>query len=128
MTSHDETAIKRTDLPADTSTATTAEPSTADVSGAVARLLEVAAHNADQLLAEATAEADHLVAAARDQADQVLSAARTEARQVRADLEETQAHLNSEVARLQQLEHDHRDRMRNLLTDMLAQVETDQPT
>jgi cell division septum initiation protein DivIVA len=96
----------------------------ADGSRAAARLLEVAARNADELLAEATAEADQLTASARENADQLLTAARTETQRLRADLEETRAQHNAEIARLQQIEQNHRDRMRRHLTDMLAQIET----
>ena len=49
------------------STPETTEPSN---TGAVARLLEVAARNADKLLAESKAEADQIVASARAEADQ----------------------------------------------------------
>jgi cell division septum initiation protein DivIVA len=99
----------------------------ADGSRAAARLLEVAARNADELLAEAKAEADQLTASAREEADQLLTAARTEAQRVRADLEETRAHHSAEIARLQQIEQDHRDQMRRHLTDVLAQIEARPP-
>jgi cell division septum initiation protein DivIVA len=98
-----------------------------DGSRAAARLLEVAAPNAEELLAEAKAEADQLTASAREEADQILTAARTEAQRVRANLEETRAQHNAEIARLQQIEQDHRDRMRRHLTDVLAQIEARPP-
>ena len=60
-----------------------------DSSGPAARLLEIAARNADQLLNEAQAEADEMKASARDEADEVLTEARTEAERVRAELENT---------------------------------------
>jgi cell division septum initiation protein DivIVA len=93
----------------------------------MARLLEVAARNADELLADAKADADQLVVAARERAEQLLTAARTEAQQVRADLEATRAQLQAEIARLQQLEHDHRDRIRRHLTELLAQIDVSPP-
>jgi cell division septum initiation protein DivIVA len=99
----------------------------ADGSRAAARLLEVAARNADELLAEAKAEANQLTASAREKADQLLTAARAEEQRVRADLEETRAQQNAEIARLQQIEQDHRDRMRRHLTDVLAQIEARPP-
>jgi cell division septum initiation protein DivIVA len=99
----------------------------ADGHRAAAQLLEVAARNADELLAEAKAEADQLKASAREEADQLLAAARTEAQRLRTDLEETRAQHNAEIARLQQIEQDHRDQMRHHLTDLLAQIEATPP-
>jgi cell division septum initiation protein DivIVA len=96
-------------------------------SSAVARLLEIAARNAEELLADAKADAEQLTAAAHEEADRLLTAARTEAQRVQADLEETRAQLNAEIARLQQVEHDHRGRLRQHLTDVLAQIEASPP-
>jgi cell division septum initiation protein DivIVA len=93
----------------------------------VARLLEVAVRNADELLAHAKSEADQLMAATREQADQLLAAARTQAQQVRTDLEETRAQLQAEIARLEQLEHESRDRIRQYLTEVLAQIDKSPP-
>jgi cell division septum initiation protein DivIVA len=84
----------------------------ADGSDAAARLLEVAALNADELLTEAKAEADRLVAAAR-----------AEAERLRADLEAKRAQHRAEIARLEQVEQEHRERVRRHLTDMLAQID-----
>jgi len=44
---------------------------------------------------------------------------------VLGDLTERQAALEAEVARLQQLGQDHRNRMRSYLTQQLAQIEPD---
>ena len=99
----------------------------ADGSRAAARLLEVAARNAEELLAEAKAKADRLTASAREEAIRLLNAARTEAQRVRADLEETRAQHSTEIARLQQVEQDHRDRMRRHFTDVLAEIEARPP-
>jgi cell division septum initiation protein DivIVA len=74
--------------------------------------LEVAALNADELLTEAKAEADRLVAAAR-----------AEAERLRADLEAKRAQHRAEIARLEQVEQEHRERVRRHLTDMLAQID-----
>jgi cell division septum initiation protein DivIVA len=60
------------------------EPTTVDSSTAAARLLELAANNADQLVAEATAEAASLVATAQSDADQLAAASQAEADQVTA--------------------------------------------
>jgi cell division septum initiation protein DivIVA len=146
--------------------------SAGEETSAVARLLEIAAHNADELLGEARAEAasivakahsdadrltgvsqaeaDQLRSSARAEADRVLAAAQEEAERVHAELEQTraahnveldrhrrtvlgdlaeqQAAVEAEVARLQQLERDHRDRMRGYLTQQLEQLEEIEPT
>ena len=57
-----------------------------DSASAAARLLEIAARNADQLLPEAEAEAEAMRASARDEADELLTAARTEAERIRSEL------------------------------------------
>ena len=97
-----------------------------DSSGA-ARLLEVAAHNADELLAEARAEAATVVSAAQAEADQLVMSAKMEAARVRSELETTRNQQNAEIARLQQLADDHKNRMRSHVSDLLAQVD-DTPT
>jgi len=119
MTTNDDSTVTTADLAPTTSAAD---------SSRAARLLEVAARNADELLADAKAEAQHLTASAREEADRLLTEAREEARRVRADLEETRAQHNAEIARLQQLERDHRERMRHHLTDLLAQIEAPPPS
>jgi uncharacterized protein (DUF3084 family) len=43
---------------------------------------------------------------------------------VLADLAERQAALEAEVARLEHLEREYRDRMRSYLTEQLAQIES----
>jgi cell division septum initiation protein DivIVA len=108
--------------------------SAGDRTSAVARLLEIATHNADELLEEARAEAasilatakadaDQLRAVSEDQAEQLRVSASAEADRVLAAARAEQAALETEVARLQQLEQDHRDRMRSYLTEQLAQIE-----
>lgn len=88
---------------------------------AVARLLEVAARNADELLGEARAEAASIVATAQSdadrltgssqaeaeelrasasaEADRVLAAAQAEAERTHAELEQTRAEQNAELDR-----------------------------
>jgi len=100
----------------------------ANGSGAAARLLEIAARNADELLEEARAEADELTRAAREEADRLVTTARSEAQQLRADLEEERARRSAEIARLQQMEEDHRERVRRQLKDLLAQIEGPPPS
>lgn len=135
MTTPDDPTVPAEELPRDISTAgagamDSSAPDASDGQGSrgAARLLEVAARNADELLTEATAEAEQLVAAAREQADELMSGARADAQKVRAELEETRAELNADVARLRDLEHEQRDRMRSHLTDLLAQIDADRPT
>jgi cell division septum initiation protein DivIVA len=126
-------------------TAAATDGTAPDSSRAAARLLEVAARNADELLGEATAEAASLVAtaraeadqlaaasraqaeglttSARAEADQLLAAARTEAERVQSELEEKRAAQTAEIARLELLEQEHRERMRRYLTQLLKQME-----
>jgi cell division septum initiation protein DivIVA len=108
-------------------------------------LVATAKVDAERLTAASQAEADQLIAAARAEASRALTAARLEAERVNAELEHTrteqtaeldrhrttvlseladrQAAVEAEVARLQQLETDHRDRIRSHLTALLAQIE-----
>ena len=103
---------------------------------AAARLLEVAARNADELLEEARAEAASIVAAAHADAKQVQAELEQERRQQSDELDrdrttalaelaglaERRAALEAEVAQLEQLEQENRDRIRTYLTDQLAQI------
>ena len=108
--------------PATAPTATSAPAR--DSSSAAARLLEIAARNADQLLTEAQAEADGMRASAREEADELLTEARAEAERVRADLEQSRNEANDEIATLRETGQSHRDQMREHLHEMLAKVET----
>ncbi len=90
---------------------------------AMARLLEVAAKNADDLLAEATAEADRVTQEAREEAERVVRKAREEADQLRKDLEKTRSSSTKEIARLRQLESDSRERIRAQFNEGLAALE-----
>ena len=118
---------------------------TGDPSWAAARLLRLAAANADQLVDDAKAEADRLVASAkaegdqlsvdsraeaesltttaRAEADKMLTEARTQAAQVRADLDEACTRRNEEITRLRRVEQEHRDWMRDHLNEVLALIE-----
>ncbi|WP_148046758.1 hypothetical protein [Nocardioides pocheonensis] len=142
----------------------------ADRTSAAARLLEIAARNADELLGEARAEATAIVAAAQSngdqlaessraqaeraiemanaEADQLRAQAHAEAERVRTELEQTRAQqhaeleqnrtlaqaqvqelaeqravLESELARLRDIEKQVRDRVRRFLADQLAQID-----
>ena len=114
-------------------------------SRAAVRLLEIATRDAEELVGEARAEAasilataqadaDQLTAATRADATQVTSSARAEADQLLAETHaaaermlsevgERQAALEAEVARLKELEREHRDLMRSYLTEQLAQLD-----
>ena len=114
--------------------ATSPAPGAVQGSQAAARLLEIAGRNAEELLSGATADAEATVATARAEADQVTAAARTEAERVRAEAEqhsttvlselaERRAALEAEIARLEQLESEHRAAMRTFFTEQLEHLE-----
>ena len=88
-----------------------------------ARLMELAAHNADQLLTEAKAEAERVTSAARAEADRLVGEARMEAERVRAETEKSRGQATQEIAGLRQTEREHRERMQAHLQEMLAKVE-----
>jgi cell division septum initiation protein DivIVA len=108
----------------------------AEAPQAAARLLELAARNADELLDEAKAEAASITAAAHAEADVIRAEARKDIERESAELErhresvlsalaQQQTDLEAEVFRLQQLEQDYRGRMRTHLTQVLEQLEPD---
>ena len=110
-----------------------------------ASIVATAQADADQLTAAAQAEADQVPASARAEADQVLAAAHAESARVHAELEQSRTGADRRArpapqhgplrggrapdrsrprsARLEQLERDHRDRMRTYLTQQLAQLD-----
>ena len=99
-----------------------------------ARLMELAAHNADQLLTEAKAEAERVTSeakaaaervtsAAQAEADRLVGEARMEAERVRAETEKSRGQATQEIAGLRQTEREHRERMQAHLQEMLAKVE-----
>ncbi len=85
-----------------------------------ARMLELAAMTADQLVADAKAEADLLVTTAQATADQIGEASRNEAETVAAELADTKAALEAQIAALRQQEIDQRSEMRRLLIEQLS--------
>jgi len=123
------------------------EPVTADDSprGAAARVLETAATTADELVANAREEAESLVTNARAEADALLAASRTETYRVQAELArnkeeqaaeldkeratalaglaEEKAFLESQIATLRRMHHDHSEQMRSQLTRQLELLE-----
>jgi cell division septum initiation protein DivIVA len=78
-------------------------------STAAARMLEVAAGTADQLVADAQTEAESLVATARATADEILEG-----------LGEEKTALEAQIATLRQLLGRHSSQMRDLLTHQLS--------
>jgi cell division septum initiation protein DivIVA len=114
--------------------ATPQSPPQASSTDGAARLLELAAHNADELLAEAKAEAEQLTSTARAEAERLTSTARaeaermvgearTEAERIRAETEKSQGQATQAIAGLRQTERQHRERMQAHLQEMLAKVE-----
>ncbi|CAN5540347.1 hypothetical protein BH10ACT10_BH10ACT10_17540 [soil metagenome] len=112
----------------------TTTPFVSASSQAAARLLEMAATNADQLVADATLESEQLLAAARDEAQQVDDDAQLARTEQAADLEKTRvaaladlveekARLTTTVERLRETERDYVARMRTYLTEELAHLD-----
>ena len=91
----------------------------------MARLLEIAARNADELMAEAKAEAEQLTSTARAEAERLLSEARSRGGdELRAESEEGAGpRPTGTIAELRQTEREHRERMKSHLEEMLAKVE-----
>jgi len=119
-----------------------------EASSAAARLLEIATHNADQLVGEAKAEADKILAEARTtaerlehesktKADRMEADARTRAQmldsetaerrtQLFGDLEKEQGRLNTEVENLRAFEREYRSRLKSYFNQQLAALETNE--
>jgi len=116
-----------------------------DDARAAARLLEMTAREVDQwrsqaqdeaaaivaagreeaagLVRAARDEADRLVTSAREEAARALDDARVEAYQVRKETTAVRESHDAEIARLQQVEATHRQRLRQHLSEMLTQVD-----
>jgi len=127
------------------------EPTTVEESPTdpAARMLELAAGTADQLVADARSEAESLVATAQAEADTILEASRTEADRVAAELvrhkkeqaaeldrervttltglADEKAALEASIARLRQVQSDHRSQMRQHLTEQLSLLDATLP-
>ncbi len=113
-----------TEPAAETGAETGAESGAADTaSDGMARLLEIAARNADELLTEAKAEAEQVTSTARIEAERLLDEARTEAERIRDESEKAKNDATSQIAGLRQTEREHRERMKSHLQEMLAKVE-----
>jgi len=116
---------------------------------AAARMLELAAGTADQLVADAEQEAESLVTTAQATADALLEASRREARQVAAELAlskaeqataldreratalaglaDEKAALEAQIAALRQLQSEHRSTLPQHLTEQLSFLDASLP-
>jgi len=79
---------------------------------------------AAELVRAARDEADRLVGSAREEAARAMDDARVEAYQVRKETTAVRESHEAEIARLQQVEASHRQRLRQHLTAMLDQVDS----
>lgn len=96
--------------------------STTDGSAA-ARLLEITARETDQWRADARNEADAVVTAARRESEELLRAARAEAERVVADARAEAYRVREEIAELEGVANEQRERMRRHLTEMLDRID-----
>lgn len=130
---------ERAPTPSEDTTGASAE------SPAAARLLEMTARETDQWRAEARNEADALVAAAREESAVLVRAARAEAERVMREAREQAAQTTNDarveayrvreetaaarrrhdedVAHLEEVATQHRERLRRHLVEMLDQVD-----
>ncbi len=93
-----------------------------EASGAAARLLEIAAQNADQLVSEAHDDADKIVGEARTNAERLQSEAKTKAEQLDADTRSRSERLDSEITERRQQVFDQLERDRDNLTSELEDL------
>jgi cell division septum initiation protein DivIVA len=113
--------------------------------GAAARMLEIAAATAEELVAKAHTDADSLVTTAKAEADAILEASREQAQKTEteltrdreqqaaeldqeratalAGLAEEKAELESQIASLRSLQDEHRTHMRRHLEQQLEQLD-----
>ncbi len=114
-----------------------------------ARILELAAMTADQLVTSAETEAESLVTTARAEADAILGASRNQANQVAAELSRSRreqaaeldreraaalagladerAAIERQIARLRQIQSDYGSELRRHLTAQLALLDATMP-
>jgi cell division septum initiation protein DivIVA len=92
-------------------------------SGGPARILELAARSADQLLAEARADAEQIKAVARAEADLILASARSDAERTLVVIEESRARIRGDAARLRQARWERHEQIREHLPTWLAEVD-----
>ena len=106
------------------STPAEAPPSGPDGSQAAARLLEMTARETDRWRSEARGEAAAILAGAREEAERTVNDARVEAYRVREETTAVRKAHEEEIARLQQVATEHRERLRQHLNEMLDQVDS----
>jgi cell division septum initiation protein DivIVA len=115
-----------------------AHPTPRDAAHQAARLLEMAARDAELWLSEAKGEAaqlrqvareeaEQLVAAARAEADTLLGSARSESERVRAELDAAKRHHEGRVAELERMATENREHLRQHLTELLGRVDGQGP-
>ena len=117
-----------------------------EASSAAARLLEMATHNADQLVAEAKDEADKIVGAARTKAERLEAESKTRAdrmesdartrsqmldsetearrKELFGDLDKEKERLDTEIENLRAFEREYRSRLKSYFTQQLEALET----
>jgi cell division septum initiation protein DivIVA len=95
-----------------------------DARAEAAATLSAARDEAAQVVRAAREEAERLVAAAREEADRAVNDARVEAYRVREQTNAARQGHEEDIARLQQVATQHRERLRQHLTEMLGQVDS----
>jgi DivIVA domain-containing protein len=116
-----------------------------EASSAAARLLEMATHNADQLVAEAKDEADKIVGAARTKAERLEAESKSRADRMESDartrsqmldsetearrkelfgnLDKEKERLDQEIENLQAFEREYRSRLKSYFTQQLEALD-----
>ncbi|HEU4568873.1 MAG TPA: DivIVA domain-containing protein [Marmoricola sp.] len=116
-----------------------------EASSAAARLLEMATHNADQLVAEAKDEADKIIGAARTKAERLETESKSRADRLESDartrsqmldsetearrkelfgnLDKEKERLDQEIENLRAFEREYRSRLRSYFTQQLEALD-----
>jgi len=94
---------------------------------AAARLLEMAAANAEQLVADARAQADSLIVRALAEAERVTAEADQYRTALLRELAERQADTEARVRSLRRLADEHRLRLHDHFSEQLAQLDELEP-
>ena len=117
-----------------------------EASSAAARLLEMATHNADQLVAEAKDEADKIVGAARTKAERLEAESKARAERMESDartrsqmldsetearrrelfgnLDKEKDRLDQDIENLRAFEREYRSRLKSYFTQQLETLES----
>jgi cell division septum initiation protein DivIVA len=117
-----------------------------EASSAAARLLEMATHNADQLVAEAKDEADKIVGAARTKAERLEAESKSRADRMESDartrsqmldsetearrkelfgnLDKEKERLDQEIENLRAFEREYRSRLKSYFTQQLEALDS----